>query len=418
MTSIETRPGDEETPLLSAVSKAHEESDAAIPQRSRINIGNILLVLASTMLVLVCAELILRSFPRLQVQTGEGEYRYCTAIHDRHRPHAAYGYTEYPGNSYFERYSTVDPWAYVRINAEGFRDNYGTNGRPVLVLGDSMTRGSLVNENETYTDLMDSWHPEWSFRNYGVGGYGQANTVRLYEEKAPSLRHDLVIQQYSLSTDLDDNVERATLSGGTVKINIKPAAGTPSDSVKPLVRLHLFFWNYSKVYPWLYNVAIRPYFGNWDARRNIDDAIEVTRRLFAKLANEAKSQGADLLVLVLPSWAEMAGRDDGMDPKAQRAMLKAFAAATPSVYLLDMTPVLAAEDPDRTYGIVDKHLTPYGHFIVAQALERWMVSEWPRGPRTTVTAMPTRSFHPSTPIVPKCKLAEGYLDLVKAPHAQ
>jgi hypothetical protein len=415
MTSIETRVGDDETPQRGA--KGHDEVETTIPPRSRINIGNALLVLASIMLVLVGAELVLRSVPRLQVQTGEGEYRYCTAIHERHRPHAAYGYTEYPGNSYFERYSTVDPWSYVRINAEGFRDNYGTNGRPVLVLGDSMTRGSLVNENETYTDLMDGWHPEWSFRNYGVGGYGQAHTIRLYEEKAPTLRHDLVIQQYSLSTDLDDNVERATLSGDTVVINIKPAVGTPKDSVKPLVRLHTFFWNHSKVYPWIYNIAVRPYFGNWDARRNIDGAIEVTHRLLTMLAKDTKSYGADLLVLVLPSWAEMAGRDDGMDPKRQRAMLKAFAEATPGVYLLDMTPVLAAEDPNRTYGIVDKHLTPYGHFVVAEALERWMVAEWPRGPMTAVTSMPARSFRPPTPIIPKCKLAEGYLELVKAAHA-
>ncbi len=89
-----------------------------------------------------------------------------------------------------------------------------------------MTRGSLVNENETYTGLMDLWHPDMSFRNYGIGGYGQAHSIRVYEEKGRQLAHRLVVQQFSLSTDIDDNVERAALDGDSVKIDIKPVVGT------------------------------------------------------------------------------------------------------------------------------------------------------------------------------------------------
>jgi hypothetical protein len=411
MTSIGSESEDRDTPPHVP---GNTGTAAALPRRKPSLVGDTLLVLASLMLTLVGAELLLRAFPQLQVQTGEGEYRYCNAIQGRHRAHAAYGYTEAPGSSYFERYSPADPWSYVRINDDGFRDNYVTGGKPVLVLGDSMTRGSLVNENQTYTDLMDSWHPEWSFRNYGIGGYGQANTIRLYEEKAPALRHDLVIQQYSLSTDLDDNVERATIIGDRVDIKIKPAVGTPRDSVKPLAKIHALFWNHSKVYPWIFNTTVRPYFNNWDARRNIDSAIEVTRRLLAKLAEDTRSHQADLLLLVLPSWAEMAGRDDGMAPKQQRAMIEAFVASTPGVYLLDMTPVLAAEDPDKTYGVIDKHLTPYGHFLVAEALERWMFTAWPRGTKATV---PARAFQAPPPVIPDCSLADGYLKLVQGPHA-
>ncbi|WP_018184308.1 hypothetical protein [Kaistia granuli] len=391
------------------------ENDQVQLPRQKSYIGNTLLFLASIMLTLAGAELVLRALPQLQVQTGEGEFLFCSAINTRHIPNASFGYTEAPGNSYFERYSAVDPWAYVHINKEGFRDNYDTHGKPVLVLGDSMTRGSLVNENETFTDLMDAWHPDWSFRNYGVGGYGQANSIRVYEEKAPHLQHNLVIQQYSLSTDIDDNVERAALNGDTVEIKIKPAVGTAKSSVKPLARIHLFFWNHSKIYPWVYNTLVRPYFGNWDARRNIDGAIEITRRLLAKLAQDAKANNADLLLLVLPSWAEMAGRDDGMNPQRQRAMLEEFAAATPGVYLLDMAPILAPENPDQTYGIVDKHLTPYGHFLVAQSLDRWFMAEWPRGPKTAVSQ---HTFKAPEPVIPDCSNAAAYLKLVLTPPTQ
>jgi hypothetical protein len=411
MTSIGTETEDRDTPPRTPdVAPAAEET----PRPSAF-IGNALLVLASMTLTLVAAELLLRTFPHLQLQTGEGEYEFCTATQVRHRPDPLFGYTETPGNSYFERYSVADPWSYVRINDEGFRDNHETYGKPVLVLGDSMTRGTLVNENETFTNLMDVWHPEWSFRNYGVGGYGQANSIRVYEQKAPTLPHDLVIQQFSLSTDIDDNVERAALNGDTVDITIRPAVGTPKDEVKPLAKIHQVFWNHSKLYPWIYNTAVRPYFSNWDARRDISGALEITRRLLARLAEDARSNNADLLLLVLPSWAEMAGHKDGMDPDRQRAMLSAFAADTPNVYLLDMSPALAAVDSDKTFGVVDKHLTPYGHFIVAEVLERWLMADWPRGPRTAASV---RSFKANPPATPDCSLADSYLQLVKAPHVQ
>lgn len=407
MTSIGSESEDRDTPPRVPDGTS---PTAKAPRRRAYFVGDTLLVLASILLTLVIAELLLRTFPRFQVQTGEGEYRYCNAITVRHRPHDVYGYSETPGSSYFERYGPADPWYYIRINAEGFRDNYETDGRPVIVLGDSSTRGSLVNEGETFANLMDQWHPEWSFRNYGVGGYGQANTIRVYEDKAAAMPHDLVIQQFSLANDIDDNVERAVLDGDTARITIKPMTDTPVSTLSLPVRIHRFFWEHSKLYPWLYNIAIRPYFDNWDARQNIDRSLEVTQRLLGKLAAEARANQADLLLLVLPSWAEMDGRDDGMLPGRQRTMLEAFAAQTPNVYLLDATAVLAPEDPNKTFGVVDKHMTPYGHFVVAQALERWMVTDWPRGPRT---AAPARAFQPSAPAIPDCSQAEAYLPVSK-----
>ena len=62
-----------------------------------------------------------------------------------------------------------------------------------------MTRGSLVEENETFTSLLDTWHPDYSFRNYGIGGYGRANSIRIYEDKgAETVAHKLVVQAVSL----------------------------------------------------------------------------------------------------------------------------------------------------------------------------------------------------------------------------
>ena len=375
------------------------------PPRRRRWLANAALVSASALFALLALEGAMRLAPALQLQTGDGEYRFCGAVQKRHQPHVAFGYTEYPGNSYFERYSALDPWAYVHINAEGFRDNMDNGGEPVFVLGDSLTRGTLVNEPENFSGLLERWRQDFSFRTFGTGGYGQANEIRLYDEKGKAAPHRLVIAQYSLSTDIDDNVERAQPSGPGVRIDIAPAIGTPRTEKKLVARVHLFLWQNSKLYPWIYNATVRPFVSNWDARRDMAGALDVTRRLMVRLEEDVQANGADLLVLVLPSWAEMAGRDDGMAPEAQRAMLQRFVTDNPGVFLLDMTPILRREDPNRTYGRIDKHLTPYGHYLVARALDRWLSRDWPRGPQTAPVAHP---FPPPMTVTPRCDLAPEY----------
>lgn len=384
-----------------------------IKYRAESNIlANVLLIVTSMLLSVTVLELAFRIFPQFQVPTGEGDFIFCTADTVRYRPHASFGYTEMPGESYFERYTPADSWAYIKVNGEGFRDNYeqGVAGETVIVLGDSMTRGSLVNEYETYTSLLRKWHPDASFRNYGVGGFAQANSIRVYEEKAPGLNHRLVIDQFSLGNDLNDNTGRAVLNDDSVEIIVEPAIGTPKEQVSLAVRTHLFFWRNSKSYPWLYTTLLRRFTSNWDVRSDLEGTLELTRRLVARLAGEVRANDADLLLLVLPAWAEMVGRNDGMEPERQREMLRKLAAETPGLFLLDMTPIFAAEDPGRVYGVVDKHMTPYGHFLVANALDLWMMQEWPAGQRTL---QPARSFHPAPLPVPDCGMADTYEKMAK-----
>jgi hypothetical protein len=403
---IQTAASDPASAASGAPPRAHR------PSTLRALIGNTLLVLVSIAIMVLAGEIFLRSVPRLQAQTGEGDFLFCTDSTIRHRSHPAYGYGEVPGGSYFERYNPADSWTYIHINEAGFRDNYESGGSPVLILGDSSTRGSLVNEDATFANRLDKWQPRWSFRNLGVGGFGQANSLRLYDDIAPTTPHRLVIQQYSLGTDLDDNAERAVLDGDGVRITIQPQNQARNSRPSLPVRIHKLLWEHSKLYAWFYTIAIRPHFENWDARGNIDGSLEVTRRLLVQLAERARANQADLLLLVLPAWAEMAGRSDGMEPARQRAMLEAFAAQTPGVYLLDMSPIVAVEPTDKTFGVVDKHMNDYGHFLIAQAVERWMTTQWPHGPRT---GAPPRTYHAAPATIPDCAQADAYLALARQP---
>ena len=132
----------------------------------------------------------------------------------------------------------------------------------------------------------------------------------------------------------------------------------------------------------------------------MDNAFEVTRRLLGRLAADAKANGAELLILVLPGWAEMAGRDDGLQPDRQREMIDHFVAETPGTYVVDPTPALAAEGADKTYGIIDKHLSPYGHYLVAGEVDRWLSDTWPATAGTMQAE--THNFVPPPPVTANC----------------
>jgi hypothetical protein len=346
------------------------------PAKKPSRIGNVATSLASVAVGLLACELLMHVFPEFQLPVSDEQYLFCGQPQARHQAHPLYGYTEIPGNTYFERFSNVDPWNFVRINAEGFRDNAPRTGQAVFVLGDSMVRGSLVQEGETFTSLLNQWRPQFSFLNYGIGGYGQPNSIRVYEDKAAGTPHKLLIQAVSLSTDIEDNAERAILTPDGVEITVEPA-DAPHNQPGPLLRTHFFLWKNSKLYQAVFSTAIRPFFGNKDSRRNMDNALEVTQRLLGRLAADAKANGAELLILILPGWAEMAGRDDGLQPDRQREMIDRFVAETPGTYMVDPTPALAVESADKTYGIIDKHLNPYGHYLVASAVDRWLTDTWP-----------------------------------------
>ncbi|MDK1378430.1 MULTISPECIES: hypothetical protein [unclassified Sinorhizobium] len=361
-------------------------------------IGDALTVVVSVAVAVVGSELALRAFPSLQIPVGESDYVFCGTPRTRHQPHARYGFTEIPGNRYFERFSSFDPWNPVKINTDGFRDNATGNGEPVIVLGDSIVRGSLVRESETFSALLNAWHPQLLFKNYGTGGYGQPNEIRLYEDKGRTISHKLLVVGFSLSTDIEDNAERAVLTPSTVDIQVEPAGSSPKPAGL-LLEAHLLLWKNSKLYNWIYSTLLRPYVGNIDSRRDIEVALELTKRLFGQVAATARSNGADLLVVILPGWAEMAGRDDGLQPDRQREMIEKLAATTPGMFVVDPTARLAAADPTKTFGVVDKHLSPLGHFLVAEAIDEWLLSEW-RGKNTIRRSQ--HSFSPGPPVEPDC----------------
>jgi hypothetical protein len=334
------------------------------------------------------------------------EQMFCSGT-QRHVPHPGYGYSGVPGNTFFEKTSPIDNWFFVHINDEGFRDNFNSGNENVIVLGDSFVRGTLVDESEQFGYLLDLWHPDIAFRTYGVGGFGQANEFRLYESLG-SIPHRLVILAYAMANDLDDNAKRARVVGSDVQLNLETQVSTAKSSF--MRDVHSEMWTRTALYPLVFRTILEPLFR--PQHRDIDNALRVTRQLLAMIADQARRNGAELLIVPIPSWNEVAGLSDGMAYDRQHAMLDEFAASTPEVSLIDTVP-LFRQDYTRNYGLADKHLSGYGQFLIATAIDRWMESERISGSQQSG---PGRQYVPASPITPDCALTAVLVQKLKHPR--
>ena len=98
-----------------------------------------------------------------------------------------------------------------RINADGFRDRIRSRPKPdgvfrILALGDSVTFGYGVEEDETYPmQLEASFAPpdRVEVLNFGVGGYNAYTESMLFADLGPAYQPDLVLVQFCIN-DLND----------------------------------------------------------------------------------------------------------------------------------------------------------------------------------------------------------------------
>lgn len=123
------------------------------------------------------------------------------------------------------------------LNALGFRGaELPSQGRRVLVVGDSVTFGVLLDESDTIVArLAASSTSEWgagrlAFVNAGVGGWGTADYAAFLEDRGDELRPDAVVVFIGF-----EDVSRAWRSplwalepDGTVSRRSRPSAGLAS----------------------------------------------------------------------------------------------------------------------------------------------------------------------------------------------
>jgi hypothetical protein len=174
---------------------------AAVLSRGSAGSKKLLALGVSTVLVLVLVEVVLRLI-------GFNDQVFT-------RPDPLLGYSLIPG---LTQRQNLEGEALIEINEYGFRGRpYPKTKGPgvfrIAVLGDSLTEGRQVGENETYSAILERelagcealGRAAVEVLNFGVAGYSTAQELLTYRHRARQWSPDLVVLMVYAPNDIEDN---------------------------------------------------------------------------------------------------------------------------------------------------------------------------------------------------------------------
>jgi len=108
------------------------------------------------------------------------------------------------------RFINSDSNVQVKISGQGLRDKYYPYEPPrgvvrILVLGDSFTWGFGVEEDEIFTEILESMEPRLEVINMGVSGYSTDQEYLLLREEGVKYRPDIVLVMF-FENDIYENL--------------------------------------------------------------------------------------------------------------------------------------------------------------------------------------------------------------------
>jgi hypothetical protein len=385
---------------------------------------NVLLVIGSVVAAFIAFELLLSARPDLQAAKPSREFVFCEGDPQRYREDPVFRKAEVPNSIYFEH--NGERWSIHLNNERGFRDVFDSGDQHVIILGDSFTRGTSVNDHQAIPYLLDLWHPDIAFHSFAAGGYGTADAYRAYQAIAQDWDHRLVILNYFLGNDLRNNVAGEILlqgddpweanHGNAVQLGEVQMAGAPK---RLLTRYHRLMRANSHVYNLAYTSARIMATGRKGDQLPPDQlarGAEITRGLLFSLGREAAKHDADLLIVIIPSWNEILELGAEDDPDLQRRIIGQVAGELDNVFVLDLADRVRALGARSVYGPVDKHFNPLGAHMAAKATFEWMHRDWRRRPQTNQTAPAFDDDHWGVER-PDCDLVNEYRERLLNPAA-
>jgi hypothetical protein len=309
-------------------------------------------------------------------------------------------------------------FAYIqRVNNLGLRGQDATVEKPagtkrVLMLGDSFTMGKGVEDDQTFSVLVERSLQQAmascgggtvEVLNGGVDSYAPVLSMLQFQRDLAPLDPDLVI----LNLDHSDLIQEAAYRGQSVRGPNGEVVAVPQVAQQSLYERflswttrHLFFTRVVLVYVnrafdhgaitvrRVVNEAGREHFahtleGDVDRTAQWRDVFESIGRIKA----HADSLGMDFLLTTYP-WAHQLG-DSGwvpgryayMEPGERTTDLSAQTirelSAAGDIQLLETYPVFRAyEGSEVLYFAYDPHWTPAGHEVMARALGQRLLEDY------------------------------------------
>ena len=316
------------------------------------------------------------------------------------------------------RFTTSEFSSDIRINAAGVRGPdlppKAAGERRIAVLGDSLVLSVQVNQPQTFVQLLEDRlngaRPSRPYRvvNGGVQGYGPVEELLFYREVVAPLAPDLVIVMVFVANDAIEAVDSAWRLDGSrqgVDRAQAEATGVARRVVRRSMVLQTVRLRVNDVLDWLrpaqaptVSRPLTTYLP--EAPPEVQRGLEVTRQVLSQLADEARKNGSEVALVLVPARFQLNDVDYGHLRKAVAAagqeLLRdkaserfASALAPLGLPMLDLLPALRAQpDPAGLFFAENVHFTPRGHQVVADALERFVRDTWIPGTRAHSAAVP------------------------------
>lgn len=340
---------------------------------------SLLMLIISVVVVLLIAEAIVYGlyrdrivlFPRYVTDVWRGDFHVRGNI-----PNARYRHKSIDGN-----------WLFM-INRNGFRDTRDFDyEKPegvtrILVLGDSFTIGYEVEQDETYSAILERYLTKQGHNvevlNAGMSGSSTAEELVFFEQEGIRYDPDLVVVGFYWN-DLDDNLKANLyrIEDGSLTVNSKEYI--PAIRIRNrLNSIPLYGWlsQRSFFHNYLNNVATE-YFKKAMLKENLaaleaetgrprgdveEYRIELGRALVERITQVAHERGTRVLLLDIASWDLVASF-----PWRGDADLGTVADA-----YVDTVPLLGEYDGFAPLRLPHGHghWTPFSHMVAGMELGR------------------------------------------------
>lgn len=270
----------------------------------------------------------------------------------------------------------------ITVNGRGYRGAVHDE-RPapgvtrVVMLGDSITFGTGVGDDQTFSRLLDA-SPELEVLNLGVDGYGTDQALIRLEREGLSYHPHVVILNFCVRNDHFDNALPVALyDGRSPKPYFTLAGGGLARHVDHLKlsrrqRIAVALMERSYLVNALLHLGGAPPEAvgggrdeeDWDGRRqtilaDFEGASDLTRRLVLAIAERSAAAGAAFAVLVHPDRRAWSGDDSMVTPLTSGQLGRTRAVSMVREYRARQ---LSFEEIalDRL-----GHLSPRGHVVAA-----------------------------------------------------
>ena len=346
--------------------------------------------------------------PKMNVELHDNQRFYCSEIKKRTQFHKVYGWHEIPNSKYFEvRNKKPKIHSYNHLGFRGSLEN--PEKLPVvMVLGDSMVRGTIADDLDTMPEVMNRFTDDFKFLNFGMGGTGTINQYLIFRENYKEFNPSIVVLFISNSNDIENNLEGYNRS---IKNHPRPYTINDNNEIillkeaerksKILYRIedlkekknknqNFFTKNFQKFKDFLRNntklylfyhakvkeLFIRKKDGSNERVIDYELGFEITEKILINLNNLIKNEGEKLIILDVPEPYEIDKKknysrheDAKKYGKNLRNFLGSLADKENFIFFtpLDTLKEKQSNDGD-VFGFPDMHLNEFGYYTVAEFL--------------------------------------------------